>query len=329
MFSRQEGLVDQPVTLPCGRCVGCRLEKSKAWAVRVMHEASLYEGLGPVLRGNCFLTLTYDDKHLPKDLSVNPDHVVGFMKRLRKRHGEGIRSYGCAEYGELCRNCRCRKRRPFEQWRKGVCDCEHYIPGPGRPHYHLCLFNHQFSDAKFWRKSPGGGSLSTSSELSELWPFGFHTIGSLTFESAAYVARYVTKKMNGDRAKEHYEVFDPDTGELFDIKPERAVCVSRGTKSLGTGGIGRGWLERFRGDVYPCDEVLLRGLKLRPPKYYDYRFDIDFPEECANVKKLRQEKFLEWQERNAEVRPEVAEQILVDRTKELHRRYENGSDENV
>ena len=105
VFNPRDALRDMPVTVPCGQCIGCRLERSRQWAVRCIHEASLHED-------NCFITLTYDDAHLPTDLSLNVSHFQKFMKRLRKRFGEGIRFFHCGEYGENF----------------------------GRPHYHACLF---------------------------------------------------------------------------------------------------------------------------------------------------------------------------------------------
>ena len=80
------------LSLPCGRCVGCRLERSRQWAVRCMHEASMH-------MFNSFVTLTYDDDHLPEYNSLNYKHFQDFMKRLRKSHN-GVRFYMCGEYGE-------------------------------------------------------------------------------------------------------------------------------------------------------------------------------------------------------------------------------------
>jgi len=59
VFYAHQGLVDMPVTIPCGRCVGCRLERSRQWAMRCMHEASLHEE-------NIFITLTYNPENLPE-----------------------------------------------------------------------------------------------------------------------------------------------------------------------------------------------------------------------------------------------------------------------
>lgn len=78
-FKREQALNGQEIQLPCGQCIGCRLEHSRQWAMRMMHEASLHEE-------NCFLTLTYDEENIPPDHSLKVEHFQKFMKRLRRRH---------------------------------------------------------------------------------------------------------------------------------------------------------------------------------------------------------------------------------------------------
>lgn len=216
-FSRPSSWKGEPLNLPCGQCVGCRLERSRQWAVRCMHEASLYEE-------NSFITLTYDDKHLPEKSSLNISHFQNFMKRLRKSiYPKKVRYYHCGEYGDL----------------------------NARPHYHSLLFNHGFEDRKLFSKRDDI-RLYTSDILSGLWPFGFSTVGEVTFESAAYVARYIMKKVTGDRAKDHYQ------GRTHEYS-----TMSRRP------GIGKGWYEKFKADVYPSDRVVVRGVFTRPPRFYD------------------------------------------------------------
>ncbi|AXH76610.1 MAG: replication initiator protein [Microviridae sp.] len=221
-FRRSDSWRGQKLQLPCGQCVGCRLERSRQWAIRCMHEASLYEN-------NCFLTLTYNDKNLPSNNSLIKTEFPSFMKRVRKKYGAGIRYYHCGEYGEQF----------------------------GRPHYHALLFNHDFQDKKPFSEK-NGISVYTSSELSSLWTKGFSVIGSVTFESAAYVARYIMKKITGEQAANHYGLRIPEF-----------TTMSRGSKKLGTGGIGKGWFDKFKSDVYPRDAVIVRGHPSRPPRFYD------------------------------------------------------------
>ncbi len=220
VFSRSAGLIDQPLQIPCGQCIGCRLEKSRQWAMRCVLEASLYEQ-------NTFLTLTYNDANLPMDMSVNKRHLQLFMKRLRKRFGNDIRFYAAGEYGDRSL----------------------------RPHYHIILFNFYPPDGELIRLRPM--PLYISESLFKLWPFGYHSFGMVTFDSAAYVARYCTKKITGPAAEVHYQGREPEFA-LMSRRP----------------GIGAPWLERFQQDVYPSDTVVLRdGLKLRPPKYFDNLYD--------------------------------------------------------
>lgn len=231
-FKASEGFKDRPVQLPCGKCIGCLLEKSRQWAMRCMHEAKLYER-------NCFITLTYDDANLPAGGSLVPEHYVLFMKKLRWKYGEGIRFFHCGEYGEKF----------------------------GRPHHHALLFNHGFDD----RESLGqvnGRPLWRSDSLDKLWSYGFCSIGECTFESASYVARYTMKK---------YGKTDADYGG----RVKEYLTMSRKP------GIGRGWLDKFYGDVFPRDEVVVNGKLCKPPRYYDTVCEKRAPSVMERIKRKR------------------------------------------
>lgn len=232
VFNVRQGDQNLPLDVPCGQCIGCRLERSRQWAMRCVHEASLHER-------NCFITLTYRDECLPLDGSLVLKDFQDFMKRLRKKYGAGIRFFHCGEYGEKF----------------------------SRPHYHACLFNFDFPDKVLFRDCEGA-KLYVSESLAELWCDGFSTIGDVTFESAAYVARYVTKKITGDKAEDHYGSRVPEY-----------TTMSRRP------GIGRGWYLQYRSDVYPSDEVVLRGGRsMKPPKAYDRYFEVDFPDQFKEVR---------------------------------------------
>ena len=256
VFNREQGLVDRPVSLPCSKCIGCRLEHSRQWAIRCMHEASLYED-------NCFVTLTYDDEFLPKGGTLVKEHVTQFMKRLRERFSsKTIRFYGCGEYGD-------------EKF---------------RPHYHLLLFNHIFEDEKLHSYSDTDFPLYTSDTCERIWKKGFCPIGRVSFESAAYVARYVTKKLNPgiteeskQAFEERYTTIDTDTGEIFHVLPEFAR-MSRNP------GIGKPWLEKYSREVYSYDSVIVNGKEVKPPKYYDDQIG---EEQIKDIKFRRVQKALE------------------------------------
>lgn len=238
-----------------------------------MHESQTHER-------NCFITLTYDDAHYPENHSVHVRDWQLFAKRLRKKIGR-FRFFMCAEYGE----------QTF------------------RPHYHALIFGHDFlADRVTYKTKPH--RLWTSPTLTETWGQGFAIIGALTYESAAYCARYVMKKVNGDLAKQHYERIDADTGEIFNVRPE-FVTMSRRP------GIGAPWLAQFKTDVYPSDQVVIRGKTFRPPRYYD---DSLSEPDLQALKKRRRHKLLSRSEELTPERLAVREQVLAATLKTLSRK---------
>lgn len=265
------------IELPCGQCIGCRLERSRQWAIRCIHEASLHDQ-------NCFITLTYNDDNLPSDKSVNVRDFQLFMKRLRKKiHPIIVRFFHCGEYGEK----------------------------NNRPHYHACLFGYDFPDRILFKKT-NDVPLFTSALLDSVWGLGFSTIGDVTFDSAAYVARYIMKKVNGDNAKAHYEVFD-ENGEIHNRRPEYTTMSRRP-------GIARDWFERYQSDIYPADIVVTRGRESRPPRYYDSLYEIHSPEGYKNIKIQREEKAsLRDIEESSTARRLVREKVLKLKLQKLPR----------
>lgn len=221
--------------IPCGQCAECRLKRSREWAVRCMHEASLH-------RDNCFLTLTYEED-IPGSVSLDYTHFQLFMKRLRSRFPKDkIGFFACGEYGET---------NP----RTGEVDGGKY-----RAHFHAILFGFNFPDRVPCRML-GRADLYRSALLDELWRFGACKIGDVSFESAAYVARYAMKKVTGDLAPAVYTIITED-GECIERRPELLVMSKRP-------GIGRMWFERFGKHVYAHDRVIARGKEMQPPRYYD------------------------------------------------------------
>jgi hypothetical protein len=272
---------DQPVEIACGQCHGCRLERSRQWAVRCVHEASLYEN-------NCFITLTFSPEELEERVnpwSLDVRDMQLFMKRLRKKYGKGIRFFQCGEYGELNK----------------------------RPHYHAILFNFDFPDKELW-KIHNGQRYYISQSLSTLWGKGHCVIGDVTFESAAYVARYVMKKVTGDEAEEHYQWADLETGEVKPLKPE-FVTMSRRP------GIGKKWYEKYQSDIYPKDFVTLKGKKYKPPKYYDNILKEVDPISYDFIHEGRQERVIKHREdltpKRLKVKADIA-QKRVDRLVRMH-----------
>ena len=234
---------------------------------------------------NVFVTLTYNNQNLPPDGSLDYRHFQLFMKRLRKKFGSGVRFYMCGEYGDENR----------------------------RPHYHAILFNIKFDDAIKWRKTPTGYPQYRSKTLEDLWGLGNCEFGSVTFKSAAYVARYIMKKVTGEVAAMHYCDFDPVTGEVFgELKPEFNNMSRRP-------GIGRDWIEKFQSDVYPQGSVVVNGVEVRPPRYYDQYFKAVDPKEFEHLSLHRALEMRKRASDNTRERLAVREQVVRAKTSNLKR----------
>lgn len=263
------------LSLPCGQCIGCRLEYSRQWAIRCMHESSLYEN-------NCFITLTYNDLNVPRYNSLDVSHFQLFMKRLRKYYSDlyAKELYFLNEGFVSMAKCR-QYISPFVP-KIRFFHCGEYGEELGRPHYHALLFNYDFPDRyKSGVNSSTGTVYYRSDILEKLWTHGYSSIGNVTFDSAAYVARYVLKKVTGSASSLHYSYRDPDTGFVVaDRKPEY-VTMSRRP------GIAKGWFDRYSSDVYPSDSVVLRGMEMRPPKYYDKLYELIDPSSFLDIKERR------------------------------------------
>lgn len=291
--------------IPCGKCIGCRLEYSRQWANRCMLELQYHESA-------YFVTLTYDDYHLP--INYYPDSETGeampsqtlrkrdlqlFFKRLRKKFGEGIRFFAAGEYGSETL----------------------------RPHYHAIIFGLKLDDLVVY-KQKRNFTYYNSRTLDKLWsvnlgsprapnydPFGYAVVAPVTWESCAYTARYVMKKLKGEEAQ-YYEDFalePPFT--LMSRKP----------------GIAHQWYvdhPDYRDYDYINISTETGGRKFRPPKYFDYLFDLDLDnqEESAIIKADRRRKA----ERAREIKLAttslsyldylaVQEHVLDDRLKKLIR----------
>lgn len=192
---RKSGTAGIPLDVPCGQCIGCRLDYTAQWAARLVHESRCWPT-------GIFATLTYDDQNLPPNFSLRPRDTELFWKRLRKSQAHRkIRYYLCGEYGE-----------------------ENL-----RPHYHAIIYNYRPSDEKV--VISGHVRAYESASLQALWGLGFVQYGDIAPESCAYVSRYVTKKVTGSRAQAHYERMDPESGVISSVLPE----FSRSSRRPGIG----------------------------------------------------------------------------------------------
>lgn len=185
----------QKIEIPCGHCIGCKLDKASDWATRCHLETKNWDN-------NCFITLTYNQNHLPishKGLAtLKLRDLQTFFKRLRYHekgkqgwininnleHEFPIRYFACGEYG----------------------------PTHGRPHYHAIIFNWKPKDLKFYKNNKHGDPMYTSKSLQSIWGKGFVIIEDVNFHTAGYVAQYTLKKAGAPTKKREY------TGEIHFIE---------------------------------------------------------------------------------------------------------------
>lgn len=261
MFGQPKFIVDpetgevfnRAVVVPCGQCLECRTAYAAHWADRILLEAQFHEQ-------SYFVTLTYDEDHVPLHIakdgevirSLEPKELQDFIKRLRDHcsyHGRNaIRYYAVGEYGSL----------------------RH------RPHYHLILFGLELNDIREIGKNKLGRTLHSSKFVEDCWKKGRVEVDVMTWEAAAYCARYCVKKL-GKKETGFYEDHN--------LVPEFTRC-SRDPA------IGEKYLDGNLERIYKSDEIIIptgNGMrKVKPPKYFDQLFDDVYPEGMAEVKANRQ-----------------------------------------
>lgn len=226
---------------------------------------------------NSFLTLTFEDEQMPESGSVDVLDLQLFMKRLRKSlEPKRVRFFACGEY----------------------------TPLNLRPHYHILLFNHSFPDQKIFKINKNNQNIYTSSELQNLWTYGFSTTAELNYKTAAYCARYSLKKITGDRAGDHYTRPHCVTGNLVRVKPE-FITMSRRP------GIGARWLQQFKSDCYPSDFIIVDGKKHPIPKFYDKVLQSENERELDKLKRLRVRQSKKHRADQTPARLEVREAVTA------------------
>lgn len=225
--SRAKSALQVSVVVPCGRCMGCRLDRARDWAVRISHEVSLHEH-------TCFVTLTYDNEHLPEGATLVKKHCQDFMKRLRKSiEPARVRFFLCGEYGGQNK----------------------------RPHYHVLLFGYRPDDAWLWTVR-NNCRVFRAPSLEALWTFGNSEFGEVTPASADYVARYSVKSAEQDA--DRFVRWDSETGETWEVEPEFCL-MSR--KPM----IGELWFRKYASDCFPSDFLVVDGRKVPVPRAYKKR----------------------------------------------------------
>lgn len=253
------------ITIGCGQCMGCRLDKAQEWAIRSSHESSLYDF-------NLYVTLTMDANNLLFDdyldfsigevhycASLDDHDLVKFMKDLRElyrvnAHHIGIRLLGSGEYGDI----------------------------GDLPHYHLLLFNcPPLDDFLSWYDADHHLHF-LSDTFNKLWTYGFVDIQPMCFESICYVSRYVTKKLIGKPR----QAAKKDYGDLLVRKPD-FLRMSRRP------GIGAEYARKHFEEIYEGDAIVLNKryetFLAKPPRYYDRLFESVDPESMEIVRGTRSE----------------------------------------
>jgi len=257
------------------------------WALRIVHESSLYE----YSRGSLFVTLTYRDPyectldelekklHVPDSRSLEKSHFTNFMKRFRHEFEQPIKFFQVGEYGNICVNhgLATNNQTALDNGLPRCNECN-----VGRPHHHAIIFNCSLED-----REPVNDELDTSPTLEKAWKYGHVSIGEVNFQSAAYVARYCLKKITGLPAQDHYTVLDHE-GHAQILEAEYCT-MSRGGRN--GRGIGYDWYQKWKDDLFPADHCPVPGERTVIPKVPDYYTALateENPEMVEEVKLLRQ-----------------------------------------
>lgn len=249
------------IEIPCGQCAECRLNRSRQWADRCMLEAQYHQS-------NYFVTLTYDNDHIPTNEVIDPltgeishnatlvkKDLSAFMKRLRRAyeyagHDNNLRFYGCGEYGSTT----------------------------FRPHFHVIIFGLVLDDLQLYKVNFNGDRLYTSAFLNKVWKNGFVVVGDVTWQSAAYTARYIMKKHFGK---------DSCFYEDYNIEPEFTLMSRRP-------GIARDYYDDNKDKLFHDDFVSVpthQGSKrIYPPRYFEKLFESDFPENDVLERKAKRQQ---------------------------------------
>jgi len=224
--------------LECRKCLPCRLNIAREKSIRAIHEAQMHEN-------NIFLTLTYNEESLTSPKLQYLDFQL-FMKSLRKEHTKNITDPDL------------RKEMSIAYMVTGE-----YGDKNKRPHWHAILFNYAPPDSKLIRTTDRGDMVYTSKTITELWGRGSTEFGSVTLDSASYVARYSAKKLIHGTDQEH------------DYHPIH--------KTSSKHAIGKRWIEKHWERTFSQGNVIIpskeRNIPAKIPRYYVDWLQKNKPEE--------------------------------------------------
>lgn len=281
-FSPKNYSKEYPVIqIPCGKCLSCRLEHSRQIALRAYHESQMY-------KKNCFVTLTYDDDHLESEKLI-PAHLEKFIKDLRTKLfsnllGKLFPDLSQKQQRSLWRSLPdIRRKELYNEIQISSLAVGEYGDKNKRPHWHLLIFNWTPSEPVYKYTTDLGDQVYTSSDLTTLWQRGNSEFGSVTLESAGYVARYSTKKLAHGKDGTHN--YDP--------------VVRYSQKNA----IGKKWLERYYSDVFSHGYLVLpNGAKSSIPRYYEKWFKKEHPEKWRHyVTEVKPKIMLEAEQKEEKI----------------------------
>lgn len=266
--------------IPCGKCIGCRLDYSRDWANRGYLEAKSW-------KENYFVTITYDEIHMVKN------------DVLREKDGKTIRSYNGTlvkkDLQNFIKRVRTEKEREYEKKIKNEEEakapnirfmaCGEYGDENSRPHYHIIFFNLHLEPETFYNpKIKEGNIYWQNTFIEKCWKKGISNICEANWNTIAYVARYITKKITGKEAEKEYQK----------RQQEREYMVMSRMP-----GIGKLYYDQNKDKIYKRDEIIVKNsngiISCKPPKYFDYIYEKEEPEK---FKKIQEKRRIELEKSN-------------------------------
>lgn len=267
---QKQFLWTRELVLPCGHCVGCRLDNARMWSMRMMHEARYS-------KHTYFVTLTYADENLPPDADLRYSDLRDFFKRARHHYqGEpaptsrrpnarqvtleapAFRYFACGEYGDRTL----------------------------RPHYHFAAFDFKIDDLRPFKQTASGWYFISES-LRQVWRHGHVIVAPLEWSSASYISRYVTKKMRGQDIRiKRLAANEDEEAEYYTVQ-----------RAFQSKGLGLRWYEDNKQEVWDLDACLFRGQYLvKVPRYYYKKLKECDPDWAQEVESARWHKYADKRE---------------------------------
>lgn len=254
--------------IPCGKCIGCRLEYSRQWANRGYLEAKSWEN-------NYFVTITYDDENIEIPEFMEDEDGITYVNGECPEEWTG--TLVPKEFTQFIKNVRQIMKREYNEDGIRFMACGEYGSETERPHYHIIFFNLNLPTETFYNPRIINNEVYYQNTVIErAWNKGISNISTASWNTIAYTARYITKKVNGKMAKGYYE----SKGKVKEF-----FRVSR------MPGIGEGYYKTHKWEIYERDEIIIKNkagtVSSKPPKFYDKLFEKDHPEEWEKIKRKR------------------------------------------